>query len=250
MSGLFTAARYLTTLPLPGGGRDHGPLGASAAWFPVVGLIVGALVVVVERIVGRLFPSLLAALRVVTAWKLLTGGLHLDGLADCLDGLMGSGPADRLRIMRDSRIGSFGAIGLILFLTLEVAAVAELDAAVRWRALLAAPAIGRAIPPLLGRLYRPARTDGHGAAFVESLGRAPTLIALAIATLVGVLAFGLVGLVATAVAMVTALAIGHFLSRRLGGVTGDVLGAGVEMAELAVLLTVSAWAHGFSRTLS
>jgi len=245
--GLFTAARYLTVLPLPGGGRDHGPLGAAAAWFPVVGLAMGVLVVVVERIVGRIFPGLLAALLVVTVWKLLTGGLHLDGLADCLDGLMGGAPADRLRIMRDSRIGSFGAIGLILFLTLEVAAIAELDPSVRWRALLAAPAIGRAMPPLLGRLYRPARPEGHGAMFVASLRRIPTLIGLAFATVVGVGALGPVGLVATAIAVTTALGIGHVLGARLGGVTGDVFGAAVELAELAVLLTVSAWSHGFTR---
>jgi adenosylcobinamide-GDP ribazoletransferase len=245
VSGLLTAARYLTTLPLPGNRRDSGPLGAAAGWFPLVGLLLGAVVVGVERVVGALFPGLLAALLIVTAWKLLTGGIHLDGLADCLDGLTGAGPAERLRIMRDSRIGSFGAIGLVLFLGLEVAAVADLDPARRWRALLVAPAIGRAMPLLLGRLYGPARTEGHGAAFIASLGRTPTLIALAFATLVALAALGPPGLVATAVAVLTALAVGYLLSRRLGGVTGDVFGAAVEMSELAVLLTVSAWAHRF-----
>jgi adenosylcobinamide-GDP ribazoletransferase len=163
---------------------------------------------------------------------------------------MGGAPADRLRIMRDSRIGSFGAVGLILFLALEVAAVAEVAPSVRWRALLAAPAIGRAVPPLLGRLYRPARADGHGAMFMAGLGRGSTLIALAVATLAGVVALGPVGLVATAAAVMTAVGLGDLLNRRLGGVTGDVLGAAVEMAELAVLLTVSAWAHGFDRAPS
>jgi adenosylcobinamide-GDP ribazoletransferase len=170
--GLVTAARYLTILPLPGGRREHGPLGAAAAWFPVVGLAVGLLVVAVERVGGRLFPNLLTAVLVVSTWKILTGGLHLDGLADCADGLMGRDPASRLAIMRDSRIGSFGAIGLVLLLALEAAAVAELDPAVRWRALLAAPAVGRAMPPLVGLLSRPARPEGHGAAFVAGLGRA------------------------------------------------------------------------------
>ena len=70
----------------------------------------------------------------MTLWKLLTGGLHFDGPADCLDGLVGRDSVDRLRIMRDSRIGAFGAIGLILFLLLEVAAVSELTPAARWRA--------------------------------------------------------------------------------------------------------------------
>src|SRR5436309_1201627 len=107
-------------------------LGRAAGWFPVVGLGLGLVLVGVERVTSVLFPSLLAALLTVTAWKVLTGGLHLDGLADCLDGLVGRDAEHRLSIMRDSRIGAFGAIGLILFLLLEIAAVAELPAGLRW----------------------------------------------------------------------------------------------------------------------
>ena len=80
----------------------------------------------VDSLTARLFPGLLGALLTVTAWKLLTGGLHLDGLADCLDGLVGRDREHRLAIMRDSRIGTFGAVGLILFLMLEIVTVAEL----------------------------------------------------------------------------------------------------------------------------
>jgi adenosylcobinamide-GDP ribazoletransferase len=85
----------------------------------------------------------------VTAWKLLTGGLHLDGLADCLDGLVGRDREHRLAIMRDSRIGTFGAVGLILFLMLEIVAVGELPPALRWRALIVVPTLARAVPPVL-----------------------------------------------------------------------------------------------------
>ena len=131
VSGLLAAARYLTIVPFPGPG--HAPaetLGRTAAWFPVVGAGLGLVLAGAERLGSSAFPPLLAALLTVTLWKLLTGGLHLDGLADCLDGLSGRDPAHRLAIMRDSRIGSFGAVGLILLLLLEVATLAEVKKSV------------------------------------------------------------------------------------------------------------------------
>jgi len=123
VSSLRLAVRYLTILPLPGH-RHAGVagLGAAAAWFPIVGLGIGAILVAVEWLTARFFPPLLGALLTVTAWKLVTGGLHLDGLADCLDGLGGGDAEHRLAIMRDSSIGALGAIGLILFLLLEITA--------------------------------------------------------------------------------------------------------------------------------
>jgi adenosylcobinamide-GDP ribazoletransferase len=245
VKGLLLAARYLTVVPL-GNGTPHqgvGALGRQAPWFPVVGLGIGALLALTERATDRLFPPLLAALLTVTAWKLLTGGLHLDGLADCLDGLVGADPEQRLRIMRDSRIGALGAVGLILFLLLEVAAVSELRPPPRWRALLAAPVVGRATPALLACCFRSARPGGQGALFAAGVHRGAVLLAFGLAAVVAGLALGLGGLVALLVAGSVALALGWFFARRLGGITGDVLGAGVEVAELAVLLTVAAWAH-------
>ena len=179
MSGLLAAARYLTIVPLPG--AAHAPiesLGRSAVWFPIVGLALGLVLVAVDRLTGWLFSPLLAALLTVTAWKLLTGGVHLDGLADCLDGLTGRDAEQRLAIMRDSRIGAFGTIGLILFLMLEIVALAELPPPTRGSALFAAPVIARATPAVLAALFRPARADGQGAAF--HAGVRPSAVALQI----------------------------------------------------------------------
>ncbi|MBI1736220.1 MAG: adenosylcobinamide-GDP ribazoletransferase [Candidatus Rokubacteria bacterium] len=242
MSGLTVAARYLTILPIPGGaagGLER--VGRAAAWFPVVGFAIGAAVVIVERVTVRFFPPLLVALLVVTAWKLASGGLHLDGLADCFDGLVGHDASHRLAIMRDSRIGAFGAIGLILFLFLEIAAIVELPSSARIGVLLVAPTIGRTMPVLVARLFASARADGHGAAFRGGLGRVAAPAALTIALVTALGALGWAGVVALAVATVAAVALGRFMAARLGGVTGDVLGASVEVAELAVLLTASAW---------
>ncbi|HEU4368272.1 MAG TPA: adenosylcobinamide-GDP ribazoletransferase [Methylomirabilota bacterium] len=243
MSGLVHAARYLTILPLPG--RRHAPpdeLGRAAPWFPVVGGGLGLALVAADLLAARLFSSLLAALLVVTVWKLLTGGLHLDGLADCLDGLGGRNPDHRRVIMRDSRIGTFGAVGLILFLMLEIVAVAELPPGQRWRVLLAAPAIARAAPPLLARLLRPAGGHGQGAAFAAGVGPGSGLLALALAALIALGALGVMGVVAAAAGLAAAAAAARFVGGRVGGLTGDVFGAAVEVAELTVLLAVIAWA--------
>jgi adenosylcobinamide-GDP ribazoletransferase len=242
VSGLLAAARYLTIVPLPGASeRDPDALGRASAWFPVVGLAIGLGLVAIDRVASLLFPPILAALLTVTGWKLATGGLHLDGLADCLDGLMGRDRAHRLAIMRDSRIGVFGALGLIFLLLLELTALAELFSAARWRALLVAPAIGRAAPPLLAAIFPSASETGQGAAFARGLRSFPTLFALGGALVASVGALRLAGAIAFVVACLLALGVGALAVRRLGGITGDVLGAAVEIAELAVLLTLVAW---------
>lgn len=244
MTRLIEAARYLTILPIPGrppGGLDR--LGRAAAFFPVVGLALGVVLLVVDRLAARVFPPLLAALVVVTVWKVASGGLHLDGLADCLDGLVGRDAAHRLAIMHDSRIGAFGAIGLILFLFLEIAAVSEMPAGPRGRALVAAATVARAMPPLVARLFPTARPEGHGALFRAGLGRFAPVLGLAVALGTATVVLGWSGVVALGAATGIAVLLARFMASRLGGVTGDVLGAGVEAAELAVLLCVSAWVH-------
>lgn len=238
------AVRYLTILPMSR--RSHAgleELGGAAPWFPVVGAGLGLVLAAVDALTTRVFPPLLAALLTVTAWKLLTGGLHLDGLADCVDGLAGHDPAERRAIMSDSRIGAFGAMALVIVLMLELAALSELPPAARWRALVTAPVVARATPALLGRWFRAARADGQGALFAAGLDRAAAPAALAIAVAVAVGVLGWLGIVALGVGVGSAVAAGAFLARRVGGITGDVLGAGVEVTELAVLLTISACTH-------
>jgi adenosylcobinamide-GDP ribazoletransferase len=236
---LVTAVRYLTIVPIPGRAPAHERPGMGAAWFPVVGVFIGALLLLTDRVVTALFAPLLAALLTVTVWKVVTGGLHLDGLADCLDGLAGSDATRRLAIMHDSRIGTFGALGLILFLMLELATVIGIETGMRWKALLVAPVIGRAMPPLLARLFRPL-ASGHGARFHADLGPAAPAATIALAAVTAVAFLAAWGLLALAVSIALTIAIGAFMSRRLGGVSGDVHGAVVELGELAVLLTVAA----------
>jgi adenosylcobinamide-GDP ribazoletransferase len=115
---------------------------------------------------------------------------------------------------------------------------------VRWRVLLAAPVIARAMPPVLARCFRPARAEGHGAAFASGVRALGVVLALGVALLVAFLALGAAGVAATLLALLVPGSAVAFVSRRLGGVTGDVLGAAVELAELTVVLTVLAWLGG------
>ncbi|HET7875865.1 MAG TPA: adenosylcobinamide-GDP ribazoletransferase, partial [Methylomirabilota bacterium] len=171
MGSLILAIRFLTVFPLPGreaGGP--GALGRAAWWFPLVGLALGAVLALADRGLSRLFPPLVSAVLVLALWKVLTGGIHLDGLADCLDGLAGRDPEQRRAIMRDARIGVFGAVGLILALASGVASVSELPDSIRSRVLVLAPAVGRTMPLVIGwSLRRAAGSGGLGAEFASGV---------------------------------------------------------------------------------
>ena len=171
IASLILALRFLTIVPVPGEeARERGALGRAAWWFPVVGLALGLALVAADRALALAFAPLLSATLVLSLWKVATGGIHLDGLADCLDGLGGRDRAHRLAIMRDSRIGAFGAIGLVLYLLIALVALAELPPAGRARFLLLAPITGRLAPLLVALRFGGARPDeGSGGAFLRAV---------------------------------------------------------------------------------
>jgi len=214
-----------------------------AVWvFPLAGAVAGAVTGLVLMLGHRLgLPPLLSAAWALAAAILLTGGLHEDGLSDTADGY--GGGRDRMRrleIMRDSRIGSFGAIALCLSLLLRAAALAALPPAALFAAPVAAAVLGRAAMPVLLRVLPPARTDGlgHGVGQVPPLALALTLLiaagfcAVLLPPLRAVLAAGLAVLVAAASALLA--------RRKIGGQTGDVLGATAVAVECAVLTLLAA----------
>jgi len=245
VASFVVALRFLTIVPVRGGRESAGPaaLGRAAWWFPPVGLGLGLILAAADRVLLLVYPPLLAAMLVVTLWKVLTGGLHLDGLADCLDGLAGRDAAQRLAIMRDSRIGVYGAGGLILAVLLSLVALAELPGPARTSALLLAPVVGRLAPLLAGAVF-PAATPstGSGDAFMASLPRAAGLLHGAVVLILAGVLLGPRGIAMVVTGLVAAMIWSAFLVRRLGGITGDGLGAGVELAEVGVLLAASAHA--------
>ena len=235
--GLLAAVRFLTALPLPGQPPALHHMGRALVWFPVVGLGLGGVLLGLDRLLGLALPPLVTSMGVVVALALLTGGLHLDGLADTCDAIGGGHtPQERLDIMKDTHVGSFAVIGLVSVLGLKVFALAALGPGERAAALLLFPALSRWGVVVAVAAFPYARPQGSGRAFKEGA----TLLRLAAASaMAAIIAFALrgfagLGLMAAVAALV--LLVGAFLSRRQGGLTGDSYGAINEVAEVAVLL--------------
>lgn len=245
IAALILAVRFLTVLPVPGREAEGpGALGRAAWWFPVVGLGLGAGLVALDRALSLAFPPLLSALLVLSLWKVATGGIHLDGLADSLDGLGGRDVEHRRAIMKDSRIGVFGAIGLILFFLIALMALSEIPHPARWRVLLLAPVIGRLAPLLVGAWFRAASpAHGLGGDFLVGLSSWAVLVHLTGTAALAVWLLGAWGALIGGGALGLALLWSAFLAWRFDGLTGDALGSGVELGELAALLAGAALAH-------
>jgi adenosylcobinamide-GDP ribazoletransferase len=234
MRGLRLAMQFLTRIPVPGV-ADFSPvdLSRSAAWFPVVGLVVGALVALVTFALGHRSHALAAVVGVV-AWVWLTGAMHLDGLADLADALGAShrDPQRFLAVLADPHVGTFGIVSIVLVLMLKVAALALVPVNALWGvplilawARLGTLAWSRWLPPL---------KPGHGERFSWQLSN-------------GWVVFWAVVLLGASVWVAPVLCVaplvigawGVWLKVRLGGVTGDCLGAGVEVTEVALMVLLA-----------
>ena len=250
MRGLRLAVTLLTAIPLPGGrgdGTARAPsrraAGAAMAWAPVVGLLLGAAAAAVLELAARWARTgpLLAAVLAVAALALLTRGLHLDGLADLADGLGSRRPAAQaLAIMKRSDIGPFGVVTLVLTLLVQVAALAQAQTLGRGApAVIAAAVTGRlALPWACRRGVPAARGTGLGT-LVAGTVPAAIPVALTAAALAGAYPFGIVVPIAVAAGLAASLALTALAVRRLGGITGDVLGALVEVATAVCLLVTA-----------
>ena len=251
LSGLRLAVTLLTAVPLPGvrsgGAGGRGPsrrtAAAAMAWAPAVGLLLGAAAAAVLELAARRAHTgpLLAAVLAVAALALLTRGLHLDGLADLADGLGSRRPAAQaLAIMKRSDIGPFGVVTLVLTLLVQVAALAQAQTLGRGApAVIAAAVTGRlALPWACRRGVPAARGTGLGT-LVAGTVPAAIPVALTAAALAGAYPFGIVVPIAVAAGLAASLALTALAVRRLGGITGDVLGALVEVATAVCLLVTA-----------
>ena len=235
MRTLRIAFGLLTTLPFPlPDDWSPGDSGRASVWYPLVGLVIGTLTWLVWKGALLLFPSLVAGIVTLLAWVLLTGGLHLDGLADCCDGLLASVSLERrLEIMKDPHLGAFGVIGLMLVLLLKGATLAALTPGTSFGILLAASVARWYILP--AGLLSLARPGGMGADFSSGLERSfiymGAILPVGLALVLGTRA------VISLLAGTAAAALVLWLAKsRIGGVTGDVFGMVVEVVETAVLL--------------
>lgn len=235
MRTLRIAFGLMTTLPIRfPADWSTGDSGRASVWYPFVGLVIGAITWLAWQGVRSAFPPLIAGVITLTLWVVLTGGLHLDGLADCCDGLFVSATAERrLEIMKDPHIGAFGVIGLVLLLLVKAATLVSLTTVSSLSILLATSFSRWCI--LLAGLMTLARPSGMGADFAAGFRRSFLVwgasLPLAIAALLGVRG------IFSALAGLSAAALVLWLAKsRIGGVTGDVFGMVVEVVETVVLV--------------
>ncbi|MFV0277302.1 MAG: adenosylcobinamide-GDP ribazoletransferase [Parahaliea sp.] len=242
---LHCAITFLTRIPLPATTCNDDILARASAYFPGVGLLVGALAALVFYTASTLWTSPVALLLAMAASLLLTGGFHEDGLADTADGFGGGWTvADKLRIMKDSRLGSYGALALVMALLLKFAALSALPETAVPAALVLGQALGRWTALPLIRYTSYVRGEGTGKPLVDGVTAARFTAASAGCLLLVLLLWppALVALSLTLLA-ITWLWRRHCL-RQIGGVTGDALGAGKELAELAIYLVLAAGTGG------
>jgi len=237
---LFAGLAFLTVLPIPhrwcGESRD---LERSIVWFPPIGLLIGALIALVDAGANALLPALPAGVLTVIAMVAISGALHLDGLADTADGFLSSRPRERiLEIMRDSRVGPMGVLAIVGTLLLKVAAVASLAPAARFGTVLLMPLAGRMAPVVLMSTLQYVRATGLGTAFQRKHTVFPPLFAVAVLGGAGFLAAGAVGLVAAGAALGVTAIFALWCRAKIGGYTGDTLGAACELAEVVPALVV------------
>lgn len=239
MRPLAAALRFFTVLPLPPLVDEASLLARSTPWWPVVGVVVGGLAAVwawLFSVAG--LPLAPSVVLVMAFWQGLTGGLHLDGLADTADGLGSHRPAAQaLAIMRDSCIGVMGMLALLLVLGLKAACLAALPRVLWPSVILCAAVNGRSSQMLLWATLPYARSQGGMASLFQDRHYGGLLAWGVLLTVTVALASGgVTALGAVAAGLVATLALRGVLQLRLGGYTGDTLGAAHELAEAVTLL--------------
>jgi len=240
MRFFFTAFQFLTIIPLPFRlNYQDGDMGKSMRWFPLVGLAIGLLLAALQYCFMFIFPEQIVALLLVAALALVTGALHLDGLADVFDGFGARGGRERfLAVMKDSSTGAIGVVALVLGLLLKYQAILHLPAELKYGGIILFPAVARLVQVMMATGSRQARAEGLGACFISSTGMNEVLIASSTVLIAAFFLLGITGIICCLVAATFAWSSKSYFHYRLGGLTGDIIGCTSELAEILVLLTI------------
>jgi len=241
MKSFLAALQFLTVIPIKVR-LENNAFERSTIWFPLVGLIIGISTVCADALFHTIgFSGWLLAILTIAFLSAITGGLHLDGLADTADGFLSARPRERvLEIMRDSRIGTMGVLALVFVLSIKTAALVELSGFLRWKALLFAPFVGRCTQIFTMRLllYARSQTGGLASTFLGKNLRTSTIISVFSILLLSPLIFGIIaGFIYVAVVTVSTTICCFCSYKKIGGFTGDTLGATSELIEVMTLLT-------------
>jgi len=239
MRRLPQAIRFLTVLPTPWGNVQSGEeLARTAPTFPLVGLLVGALLGLLAYGVGLAFPPQIAAILMTAALIGISGALHLDGLADCADGFFSSRPRERiLEIMKDSHIGTMGAVVILILILLKVTSLAHLPAENIPKLVFFAVFAGRCSLLLCMNLLPPATPGaGLGSLFCSRCSLLAILWSLLALFGVGWYLLAIPGLMLAGSTVLVTLLFSGYAYWKIRGATGDVLGATCELVEATVLV--------------
>jgi len=243
----LAAIQFLTLCPLPSTLKiDERDLGRSLPYFPVVGIIIGAAAASLDYGLGHILPPPVVSTLTVIFLLAASGALHMDGLADTADGFFSSRPRERiLEIMRDSRTGPMGVIAIVCVLILKVTLLAAVPQPARWWVLLLTPLAGRCILLVNMAVIPYARTEGGlGAIFYAHCSRLHLVWALLALVVAGLLAGGWPGLTVGLTSFVFGLLFAAYVYYKIGGATGDTLGAACELTELIPALVCVIWLFG------
>lgn len=236
------AFQFLTIIPLPLTVRcEERDLGRSMAFFPLVGLTLGGLLVGMNHLLAMIFPRGVTDILLIALLAGITGALHLDGVADVFDGLAARGGRQRfLDVMKDPRCGPVGAAGLLLFLLIKYQALAAVPVVGKDAALILFPLMGRFSQVLCTVGATKARTDGLGSTFISGAGWPQLLIAAVTTLAVALYLVGLAGIGLFGITCLVAWWLRWWSHQRLGGITGDIIGFVSEMDEMVCLLALVA----------
>lgn len=233
--------QFLTTIPL----RitlnvTSEDFGRGLVFAPAVGLILGGIIAALQLVLGSVFPEYVTAVFIVIAYIILTGGLHLDGLGDTFDGLFSNRSRERmLEIMRDSRVGTNAVLAIVCLILMNVTLIGSFTSANITRVLLLMPVAGR-IGSLVGAgASTYARSgEGLGKSFIDYCGVKEIFYGLVIYFIIFGLILGYLGLLVGILPLFTAFLLVKFLGSKIGGATGDILGAVCELNQTIFLVTM------------
>ena len=215
--------------------------GRSMAYYPLVGSIIGGILILLNLGASRLFSQLTSSILVAVFWIYLTGGLHLDGFADMVDGIAGGRDKDSiLRIMRDSSIGAKGMVAVFCLLVIKIGFLAEISTSFKNQTLLFCPMLGRWAMVLISIVNRYARSEGGmGKIFVENVRKIDFIVATLIIA-VSLFFYQNVTMIFLPIAALMTVAVITQISRKkIDGITGDVIGATNEITEVVVIVTIA-----------
>ncbi|MGI9402503.1 MAG: adenosylcobinamide-GDP ribazoletransferase [Rhizobiaceae bacterium] len=241
---LAIALGFFSRIPLPSvlfdPETDSDRLDQSAIWFPIAGLLIGIIPALVYASLSGPLPALVASGLAIAAGMLITGGLHEDGLSDCADGFGGArDPEKALEIMRDSQIGAFGASSLVFSIGLRWVALASLGPAAGAAAILIAHSAGRGAITTALAFSSYVRKSGAASTVEQGIDKTLWLAVMGLSIFLSAVFGGWNAAIAAACGIGAAALVFAYARKRIGGYTGDVLGAMEQVAEIVILIMLS-----------